>query len=258
MLKEHNQTMSNMDSKDLVLLYKDLCDILRYRGLLIPTRHRYFDIQKQNQGNINLQEKLSFVSGQSNYPKFILNKMMGQDWKKLFKGNYDQSKDYYVYYHCDPIAGSFNWLYGNKKNKKHLSFKGKPFYIGKGKGGRFKSKSRSSSHRSIINDLINLGVEESCIFHIFENNLNELEALELEAKLINFFGCSSEINPKHQHFHGENKGGWLCNSDFARRPKWIDDLVIRKGVIKPQRKLTDKELRQRGPVKFLNHNKTAK
>jgi len=154
----------------------------------------------------------------------ILLEFLKEDWGYLFTGNYDNDRKYYVYYHSNPEKGNARF----KRKGEFIDFNGRPFYVGKGTGNRYKSKTRSRSHLAVINKVIESGKEDKDIFHIFKDGLAEVEALELEAKLITFFGVAAELDQSKTHFHG-TKGGWLVNSDPACRPEDVSRMMRIKG-----------------------------
>ena len=64
----------------------------------------------------------------------VLINFLQDDWTYLFNGNYDNKKNYYVYYHTRPDRNNLIF----KNNGLEIEFKGIPFYIGKGKLQRYK------------------------------------------------------------------------------------------------------------------------
>ena len=130
----------------------------------------------------------------------------------------EEIKDYYVYMHLDPSDGGYETNDGVK-------FSGTPFYIGKGTGKRAYSKNRSKPHTKLINGILYKGYGINDICHIFKDGLNEQEAMELESKIINYFGCRSELHSlKKPYFSGE-MSGILINSDTGVRPDWVNRAI---------------------------------
>lgn len=219
--KEHIELL---DDKDIVRLYLSVRAVLKDRGILSQINEFLKKDRKHNKVE-TFATPIIFDRGAVKRlaNESILLNFIDEDWSYLFSGDYDNSEEYYVYYHSDPSKENMRF----KQGEKTITFNGRPFYVGKGKNGRYKSKSRSRSHLSIIDSLKSDGYLDEQIFHIFRNGLTEKEALMLESKLITFFGCSSEIDPKRSHFHGL-KGGLLVNSDISARPKCVDAMIRRR------------------------------
>lgn len=220
--------LKSLSGEDLARLYLEVRRALASKGLL-----------KQVNKAISKSKAVSYVQTAATPAEFsrgkikrnasesILIDFLREDWSGLFPSvNPDGEAKYYVYYHSDPSKPNMRL----KRYGETVEFNGRPFYVGKGCGNRYKSKKRGRDHLSIINSLSESGVSDEKIFHIFKDGLTELEALELEAKLITFFGCQSEISRSRAHFHGMN-GGLLVNSDPAVRPKCVDAMVRVKGRI---------------------------
>ena len=213
-----------LSDEDVIRLHLSVRSVLRDRGILskingfLKKERNNIDAETFNTPPLFERGSIKRLPHES-----ILLTFMDEDWSYLFSGNYDESKDYYVYYHSDPSKANMRFRLGDKS----ILFNGKPFYIGKGKGLRYKSRSRSRSHLSVIDFLESSGYLEDQIFHIFAGGLTEKEALIIESKLITFFGCSSEIDPTRTHFHGL-RGGLLVNSDISVRPKCVDKMIRRR------------------------------
>lgn len=219
--KEHIELL---DDKDVVRLYLSVRAVLKERGILSQINGFLKKDRKHNKIE-TFATPIIFDRGSVKRlaNEIILLAFIDEDWSYLFLGDYDDSKEYYVYYHSDPSKENMRF----KQGEKSIIFNGRPFYIGKGKGNRYKSKLRSRSHLSIIESLKSDGYSDEQIFHVFKSGLTEKEALILESKLITFFGCSSEIDPKRSHFHGL-KGGLLVNSDISVRPECVDKMIRRR------------------------------
>jgi hypothetical protein len=145
-----------------------------------------------------------------------------EDWRFLFPNADNKNKDYYVYCHTDPTEPGLHII----KNNIEFFMYGKPFYIGKGKGDRYKSMhGRCTAHQNKVKDLILHGVESEKIFNVIQDGLTELEALELESKLITYFGTSGEYGTSRKYLT-KYDGGILLNSDVAKRPKWINEIIL--------------------------------
>ena len=148
---------------------------------------------------------------------FNLEGYLNEDWNSLFLGDFDEKKDYYVYFHVDPRIKRFSYF--------ELKNKGIPFYVGKGKGGRAYSKKRSKPHLQAINNIINEGYSINDIVFIHKEGLSEKDALILESKIINFLGCRSELPKALKPFINGRKQGMLINTDTSARPEWIGQLI---------------------------------
>jgi len=219
--------VSALDDTDLITLYGCCAKVLHERGLLAVTRKELKRIIHSQKHQEYLTPVIYDRGKVKRTPHFsILIDFLSEDWSHLFPGDYDDELKYYVYYHTDPSMPNTRL----RKGDDCVDFCGRPFYIGKGVGERYKSKKRSRSHLSIINSIKNKGIQESRIYHIFKYGLSEGDALELEAKLITFFGCSSELDRNRAHFHGM-KGGILINSDPAKRPACVERMIRVKGSI---------------------------
>lgn len=186
--------------------------------------NRKFDFIVECRNNDNIGRYKQRTKG--NPSNSILIDFLCEDWRFLFPNANDKERRYYVYYHSDPTCDVLPYGQSDSSRlKMSVRFKGKPFYIGKGTGDRYRNMSgRSTSHISRVKSYLEAGFCNDDVFHICEDNLTEMEALELESKLITFFGCESEITIGKRYFNGFNKG-ILINSDIGKRPDWIDSIV---------------------------------
>lgn len=224
--KKQYEQISLLDDKSVISLYAATAKVLFDRDMLALTKETLQKIIKEKRTVNHLSPsqftgrgKVKRVSNQS-----VLLDFIKEDWGYLFTGEYDETPRYYVYYHSSKNRGDMKFSSGDES----IVFNGRPFYIGKGTGNRFKSKKRSKSHLSIINTIKSEGTKEKDIFNIFEDHLTEKQALALEAKLITFFGTSAELDTKRAHFHGM-KGGLLINADPTIRPDCVSALMRIKG-----------------------------
>lgn len=151
--------------------------------------------------SLNLGPRESF-----NEKMAYVKSLMKQDWAHLFNGYEDESSRYYVYAHVDPRVHSFACLEINC-----LPCQGQPFYIGKGCGDRAYDLKRNQGHGKMINYLREKGCPDSGIVKILFDNLSERKAMEIEAKIIYFFGTVYEKGRK----------GTLYNLDISKRPDFI-------------------------------------
>lgn len=140
--------------------------------------------------------------------------LLRQDWSFLFSNyNLDIERKFYVYAHVDPRL-PVKKLVLNGIN-------GIPFYIGKGSGDRAYSLKRNQGHGLKIKKLRKIGIADEDMVNIVSDGLTEAESLELEAKLVYFFGTKYE-----------NSKGLLYNLDKCKRPVF--------GVSKTRRTVTRK------------------
>lgn len=151
-------------------------------------------------------------------PTEYFDQIMNEDWSYLVSSQMDPKQVYYVYVHIDPRISRYN-VPGTKLH-------GRPFYVGKGIGNRYLSKKRNRTHIKTIDEICNAGFSLSDIAHIYKSDLSEKEAIILESKLINYFGCRSELYKLRRPYINGQKGGTLLNTDFGFRPDWIKDHIL--------------------------------
>lgn len=144
------------------------------------------------------------------------------DFGTLAESSTNTKKNYYVYFHCNPLKPldtkairtdiKFVFLASKFPNLKF-----QPFYVGKGVGDRFEDLNRNDSYRKIRHQLkqFNLDIEPTIVL----SNLTEQEALAKESNLIDILGlmCYS-------------KNGILCNLDEGqghkeRRSQYTDPII---------------------------------
>lgn len=131
----------------------------------------------------------------------FLDELVSQDWSHLFSG--DDEQRYYVYAHITP----------HKRPVKHdgefsMHLPGIPFYIGKGTGNRAFDLKRNQGHGVELEQLLSRGHSAKDIVVIIRDGLSEAKALELESKLIYFFGTKFE----------RHRRGILVNLDIPVTP----------------------------------------
>lgn len=133
--------------------------------------------------------------------------LIGQDWSSIYPPT-GGDKKFYVYAHVDPRLGPFATLKECGGN-----FKGLPFYIGKGCGPRAYDLKRNQGHGARIRELIELGFSPESMVHLIREELDEGDALALEAKLIYYF-----FGSVHESGRRAQKRACLFNLDIPKTP----------------------------------------
>lgn len=132
--------------------------------------------------------------------------ILSQDWSHLFSGYKSEDRRYYVYAHIDPRRMHFACQEINL-----IPGSGEPFYIGKGTGRRAWDLDRNQGHGKTLLYLKEKGYTKDHIVKVLFENMTEAESMEMEAKLIYFFGTLYE----------KNRRGTLVNLDLSIRPNFI-------------------------------------
>lgn len=148
-----------------------------------------------------------------------LSRILSEDWSSEFESykNPDKSRDYYVYLHGRPESQKRKW--------KSLGVKtfAKPFYVGMGKGGRAHDFRRSSIHAKKLSDIMARGFSKEEVVNIVAHGLTEIEARELESKLIVFFGV---MDGTDKHSVNRREAGLpkptLLNLEYTQTPPCWD------------------------------------
>jgi hypothetical protein len=222
--------MSKYNNMDFIRLIRSSAtsDLGFIQGLVsreIKRRLRPSELEKKN-GELPLDfKKLTPTKGKPLKPLPNINAgwreninylacILQQDWSFLFRGTDNEKKGYYVYAHVTPSGIDC-------KSARRLKLKGVPFYIGKGIGQRAYDLNRNQGHGAMLRNAIREGFKEENIVNIILADLTERQALELESKLIYFFGTKYE--PRR-------KGGVLVNLDIEKRP--IFGLVAKNTIIR--------------------------
>ena len=198
-MRDTYRQLSFLSDHDLLLVKEDLDKIIQERGIYLGSR------------------KIPPASKREESATLDAEKYMSEDWGSLFDFVGDEEQKYYVYFHVDPRVKRFHFF--GMKNK------GAPFYVGKGVGNRAKCKRRSKPHRALIDEILACGYSIDDVVHIVEHGLPEVDALILESKYINFFGCRSELPKLTKPYFTGRKQGMLINTDTGIRPKWIDNYI---------------------------------
>ena len=136
--------------------------------------------------------------------------LLAQDWSETYQDTEDGVGEFYVYAHVDPAAPSFDF-----KKKSAVSYNGKPFYIGKGCGDRAYNFKRNQGHGKKIKSAIDAGWGKNDIVKILFSNLSEAKSLEIEAKLIYFFGTIYEKSRANT---------CLYNLDIPKTPLFVEQM----------------------------------
>lgn len=131
--------------------------------------------------------------------------LLDQDWSRLFSGG-DLERKYYVYLHCLNSGSALRFVHRGVQIKTD----GTPFYVGKGTGNRAFDLKRNQGHGHTLRGLLKSGVQPSRIVCVVKDHLTEPEALELESKLIYFWGTKYE----------SGRRGVLVNLDIPPRPEF--------------------------------------
>lgn len=221
-MNETLEQLSALENEDLVNVYFSSIKVLKDRGIYNATKRKLN--QYKNRATKPTEHCIPITSKNKKYnlsyqkESSVLIDILMDDWSYLFDGEYDESTDYYVYYHTRPYCLNMRF-YARTFN---YDFAGEPFYIGKGKGDRYKSFKRNRVHEYMLKNLNDSCFDKDDICHLFEDGLTEKEALILESKLITFFGCKNEIRKK---WLTGRYGGMLINTDYGKRPDWIDEHI---------------------------------
>ncbi len=171
------------------------------------------DIQKEKQriNKLNGMSLLAIPKIANRHPfslTYFLPPLLAQDWSYLFSGG-DAEPNYYVYAHVDPDVGPFSCpkIAGG-------SYKGIPFYIGKGTGKRAYDMKRNEGHGVALRQILASGKTAEDIVRIKFSGLTESKALEIESKLIYFFGTRFQ----------NRQFGMLLNLDTPPIPKFVGEM----------------------------------
>lgn len=135
--------------------------------------------------------------------------LIAQDWSHLFQSYSDDSKEFYVYAHVAPHERIFV-----AREEVGGNYKGNPFYIGKGKGNRAWCMKRNQGHGKKLRDTLSRGFSPEDVVKIVFDGLSERKAMELESKLVYFFGTIYE----------RDKGSSLYNLDTCVRPEFVGEM----------------------------------
>ena len=136
-----------------------------------------------------------------------LDELLKQDWSHLFSDGDSECK-YYVYMHYEPSGKDIRFVSPNCS----IKINGRPFYVGKGAGNRAYDMNRNQGHGEILRQLLKGGSAPQEIVHICKDGLSEARALELESKLIYFFGTRYQ----------KGRRGLLVNLDIPPRPEMAE------------------------------------
>lgn len=172
------------------------------------------EVQIFNSANLlamNLGPRESF-----NEKRIYAKSLMQQNWSHLFDQYECESTKFYVYAHVDPRIFSFAC-----KEINCLPCQGQPFYIGKGCGDRAYDMKRNQGHGKMIAYLRDKGCSDDAMVKILFDGLSERSAMEIESKIIYFFGTVYEKCRK----------GTLYNLDISKRPDFTG--LMQKKIKRP-------------------------
>lgn len=219
-----------IDTKFLIQLRKDISLVLSERKAKNGLNRRREFISNLSERQLEFPEYLKEANARNsskvlslyaiNEPLHVrekyLSSLLDQNWSKTYPCNGGPC-DFYVYAHVDPTLRIVSMPSGCDG-----SFGGTPFYIGKGAGQRAFDLKRNQGHGKKIGELIDKGWGKEDIVSILFDGLTEQKALEIESKLIYFFGTIYQADRKHT---------CLMNLDVPKTPKHqgvMEKLMIRK------------------------------
>jgi hypothetical protein len=142
--------------------------------------------------------------------KPYLPSLIAQDWKHLYPRE-EETGEYYVYAHVDPRGKAFITSEDAGGN-----YGGQPFYIGKGVGNRAYDLKRNEGHGKTIREILKMKFPPTSIVNILFSGLSEQKALEIEAKLIYFFGIQ----------YSKKRKGWLVNLTEPSVPDFVGVMKV--------------------------------
>lgn len=206
------EQIKHLDNYSLLLVFEAAQKVISQRGLSKGLIRKPSTLKKvQGAPKIKRPAKCGPVSQE-------FEDILNQDWNYLFTSSYDIEPRYYVYIHSDPREEGVIPF-------KPFSGLGQPFYVGKGTGDRYTSKTRNKPHRDLIDQIIGYGFPMNEIAHIYKDNMAEKEALILESKLITYFGCRNEIGVLRKRYINGLRKGLLVNTDTGVRPKEFSNYI---------------------------------
>lgn len=138
--------------------------------------------------------------------KKYLKQLLSQDWSLIYPPDESDNREYYTYAHVNPGGKIF------LASKKHCggNYHGEPFYIGKGINNRAYDLKRNQGHGKMIKSVLSDGWRPTDIVQIIFSNLSNSKALEIESKLIYFFGS----------IYQKDRKGILYNLDIPIIPHY--------------------------------------
>lgn len=196
----HHRDFRNTPTHELRDFIFKISQELNYRKLrdreakLAPKIHSFPPIDIPTNYTIAEYNEIAFNYNSDNLMALPLNydlsdrvlhlpSLMRQDWSFLYsKDEHKTEKKFYVYAHINPkgrafMDGGFGF------------FGGAPFYIGKGTARRSHCFKRNAEHSEYLNQLMWSGCKKEELVTVLYKDLTEAKALELEAKLVYFFGA---------------------------------------------------------------------
>ncbi len=136
--------------------------------------------------------------------------LLSQNWKDIYPRE-TETGEYYVYVHVDPRRSVFI-----SSEDAGGNYGGLPFYIGKGIGNRAYDLKRNEGHGKTIREILKDKFPPESIVRILFSGLSEQKALEIESKLIYFFGVQYSNKIK----------GCLVNLSEPPIPKFVSKMKI--------------------------------
>jgi hypothetical protein len=175
---------STATSKPDLKLFGDLCKSLDLKALYelrgVVTNHI--------QGRTRCREHLPPGATRKDFtsPKYAYSYLMNEDWSGLFSDREDGTFDNYVYIHVDPRQSSsvLHFNYDGASIRLQI-----PFYVGSGREKRAYNFKRCRQHTKKLREIVDAGYGRHEIAIIICSEMSKAEALELESKLILFWGC---------------------------------------------------------------------
>lgn len=157
-----------------------------------------------------------------------LQTLLDQDWSYLFKEKEFDCPNHYVYIHSNPENKEIiKCCYKNTILEIPI-----PFYIGKGYDTRAYSTFRTGRHFRCLNELLKSENDMDDIVTIVREKMTDIEASELESKLISFFGIIADGDARLKY----SQYGILYNRRYESTPLDLPEVINIKQKIKGKAK----------------------
>lgn len=186
----------------------DLDSLEDCEKLIRVLRSRIGELRKNDPNHISSKERKQKIF-------MDCNEIFNFDISKIYCDmNFDPTRKYYVYAHCDPSRKIAIGKDGRTTFAATLGLSYFPFYFGKGTGKRAWELDRNDTHRKVRQKIKMFG--DDINVKIIKEGLSELEAFMYESKLIDIFGLRTT-------------GGFLVNLDegirhMERKSLYADNL----------------------------------